>query len=145
MNLQSINLAKLSSIHLSQKERLPEHSGIYFAIDSENKLLYIGSAKNIRTRWRGHHRYHQLKEIDRQNKIKIAWIAWNQEDLIAAENYLIKTYQPFLNRTKMQTIKTIASEKTLIELLERIRLSIVILGIQTSRVNQLNMGKVSSD
>ena len=39
MNLQNINLAKLSAIDLSQKERLPEHSGIYFAIDSENKLL----------------------------------------------------------------------------------------------------------
>ena len=41
----------------SQKSKLPPCPGIYFAIGGARTILYIGSAKNIRSRWRNHNVY----------------------------------------------------------------------------------------
>lgn len=46
-----VNPETLPSIPLAQKSKLPVCPGIYFAIDGEEKVLYIGCSKNINQRW----------------------------------------------------------------------------------------------
>ncbi len=56
-------ILQLSKVTLQTKELLPEISGIYYVIDENNNVWYIGKAKNICKRWRGksHHRIYQLQ------------------------------------------------------------------------------------
>ena len=51
INAQTIDLMNLPSVPLEMKLQLPRTSGIYFAIDSSNKVQYIGKANNLRKRW----------------------------------------------------------------------------------------------
>jgi excinuclease UvrABC nuclease subunit len=55
----------MSSVELDNLNQLPDCSAIYFAIDSQNRILYIGQAVNLLTRWKNHHRIYQLQEINR--------------------------------------------------------------------------------
>ncbi len=68
------DLSKLPSLPLSQRNSLPACPAIYFAVDSKNRVLYVGKAINLVARWKDHHRLEQLKRINRKNPIKIAWL-----------------------------------------------------------------------
>jgi hypothetical protein len=35
-------------------ERAPQMSGIYFVVDGNDRVVYVGSAVDIQQRWRGH-------------------------------------------------------------------------------------------
>ena len=67
-NSEILNLSKVS---LETKELLPEYSGIYYVVDENNLVWYIGKAKNIRKRWKGkaHHRIYQLQQLNHANNI----------------------------------------------------------------------------
>jgi len=41
-------------------EKIPRTSGLYYFYDKDDKLLYIGRAKNLRGRTSEHHYYHLL-------------------------------------------------------------------------------------
>lgn len=56
-NIENFNLSELPSVELLEKEKLPTTAGIYFVVDSNNQLWYIGQAQNIKNRWATHHRY----------------------------------------------------------------------------------------
>jgi len=71
---------------------LPTIPGIYFAIDSQGVVQYIGRSNNIRQRWSQHHRNRQLKQI---GGVKIAWIEVSDETLLPAiEEALIDWFDP---------------------------------------------------
>lgn len=82
---------------LHQREQLPSTSGIYF-ITKQNRLLYIGKAINLRSRWTGtgHHRYKQLatKGLD---KIIISYILAPVTELDRLERQYIQALKPLLN------------------------------------------------
>ena len=99
-----LDLSKLPSVPLSQKANLDRCSSIYFALDSNNNVLYVGRAINLLFRWRDHHRFEQLSEINRTNPIRIAWWECNPEQLKQAEEHFIKVYKPRLNNTIVSTI-----------------------------------------
>ena len=105
-------------------------------IDSSNMVIYIGKAQNILNRWKTHHRRRQIEEHHQHTQVKIAWLAWNVEDLEIAEKYFINYYHPEFNGTTVQSIKNIPSELTLKKLLGEIRLLVVATGIQND-FNQL--------
>lgn len=94
-----LDLSRLPSVPLSQKANLDRHSAIYFALDSNNKVWYVGRAINLFIRWRKHHRFAQLCEINRTNPVRLAWWECNPEQLKQAEDRLIKVYKPVLNNT----------------------------------------------
>lgn len=53
----SFQLDKLPYVEFLKKDQLPETAGIYFAVDKDYKVWYIGKARNLKNRWFGHHRY----------------------------------------------------------------------------------------
>lgn len=66
------DLSMLPFLSLSQKNSLPACPAVYFAVDSKNRVLYVGQATNLLARWKNHHRLEQLNRINRINPIKIA-------------------------------------------------------------------------
>lgn len=101
-----LDLSKLPSVPLSQKADLDRCSAIYFALDSNHNVLYVGKAINLVFRWKDHHRFEQLSEINRTNSIRLAW--WectpDAQVLTQAENHFIKVYKPLLNNSIVPTI-----------------------------------------
>jgi hypothetical protein len=67
---RSLDPLQLPSVSLTQRNHLPACSAIYFALDSSNRVLYVGKAKNLASRWKNHHRLHKLKEIN-QNPLYV--------------------------------------------------------------------------
>lgn len=124
------DLSKLPSLFLSQKNSLPECPAIYFAVDSKNRVLYVGKAINLLARWKNHHRQEKLNRINRKNKIKIAWLNYPNDLALLAntETYFIEFYQPLLNRTPVP-VKTITPTKTVLQqtLRKLVNLEVVVL------------------
>jgi predicted GIY-YIG superfamily endonuclease len=58
-NLQEVDPWTLPSVPFNEKSKLPEESGIYFCI-RDRGILYIGMSKDIKNRWKQHHRHEEL-------------------------------------------------------------------------------------
>ena len=54
--------SSIPSLHLTERSKLPTQPGIYFVYTPDHKLLYIGKADNLRTRWNSHHKYQYFIE-----------------------------------------------------------------------------------
>lgn len=132
------DLSKLPSVHLSQLDSLPDCPAVYFAIDSENRVLYVGKAINLLARWKDHHRFEQLNKIDRKNSIKLAWmVCANEPELLAkTEIYFIEFYQPLLNKTPVPAKKITPSEIVLQKTLSKLSKYVVILGFDASPASE---------
>lgn len=105
INPCQFDCSALPSIPLEWKTSLPKCAGIYFALDENEKVLYIGRSKNINQRWSsvGHHRYAQLSSIP---NIRIAWLEVNDASLLPdIEAALIEWFSPVLNRLVTTTQK----------------------------------------
>ncbi len=74
-----------------------------FAIDSQNKILYIGQAVSLLNRWKNHHRIYQLQEINQDYPVRITWQVGNNEELNEIELYLTKHFPLLLNRTEVKS------------------------------------------
>lgn len=92
-----INLNSLPSVALAEKHLLPDFAAIYFVIDIDGNIQYIGQAKNTRKRWLGHHRTPQLELM---NGVRIAFLTVNDTDLLnSIEQACIEFFTPALNST----------------------------------------------
>lgn len=90
----TINISDLPSLPLEQKKSLPKYGGIYFVINSDDEILYIGRSSNLRSRWQNHHRHHQFEK----NTSRIAWLEVSDTSLLAdIESALISWFHPQLN------------------------------------------------
>ena len=127
----------LPSIRLSEIKKLPSCAAIYFAIDSEGRVLYVGQATNLAARWKNHHREFQLGEMDKSCPVRIAWQTWNEEDLNEAEKYFIQTFHPLLNGTEVKAPSTIPSEFILRDFLKIFSRRLIIIGIQARSNREL--------
>ena len=130
-DLEILNLPKVS---LETKELLPEYSGIYYVVD-ENKLVwYVGKAKNIRKRWQGksHHRIYQLKQLRHKN-FNIYYEKVNSSQLVLREKQQIEKYSPHLNNSPVKTKKVRPTETLLRETIAKIRDFAFILGVEPPR------------
>ena len=65
-------ILNLNKVELNNKNLLPEYLGIYYVVDADKVVWYIGRSVSLWKRWNGeqpHHRYHQLIAISKsQNK-----------------------------------------------------------------------------
>lgn len=96
MEGESIKIFDLPSLLLSQKSILPACPSIYFVL-AERSVLYIGRASNLLSRWKKHHRYAELQQLD---NLRIAWMEVSDSQMLPAiETALIKQFKPKLNRT----------------------------------------------
>jgi excinuclease UvrABC nuclease subunit len=98
----------LPKVSLETKELLPEYSGIYYVVDENKIVWYVGKAQNIRKRWQGksHHRIYQLKQIKHKYfDIHYENISLSQLDL--REKQQIAKHSPYLNNSPVKSKKFI--------------------------------------
>ncbi len=112
--LADIHILNLSKVSLETKELLPEYSSIYYVIDENKTVWYIGKANNIRKRWQGkaHHRIDQL-EIQKQKYFSIYYEQVNYSKLDKIEKQQIKKYTPHLNNSPIKNQKLLPTETLL--------------------------------
>ena len=59
----------IPSLHITERAKLPPKPGIYFVYTPDHKILYVGKADNLRTRWNSHHRYQYFIETSMESRI----------------------------------------------------------------------------
>lgn len=95
MLVTDINPLTLPSVSLEERSQLPTTPCIYFAIDSQGIIQYIGRSVNPCQRWVRHHRLQQLEQMD---SVRLAWLEVSEPILLPAiESALIEYFEPFLN------------------------------------------------
>ena len=121
--IDNFNLNELPSVELLDKEKLPTTAGIYFAVDGNNQIWYIGKAQNIKNRWANHHRYDQLTKINKKNLIKLKWYECeNNEDVLTKlENYFINITVKIPEGDSYRSISAPISASTHAELEQRLK------------------------
>jgi predicted GIY-YIG superfamily endonuclease len=99
----NLNLSELPSVYLLEKDKLPNDAAIYFVSDSQGQVLYVGRTVNLVKRWREHHRFNQLKRLNRKSCISISWLTCSNDinTLSNLENEFINLYKPPLNWSKV--------------------------------------------
>jgi hypothetical protein len=94
--IPSFSIKKLGRVLLGDHQNLPDSPGIYFAIDSANRVWYVGiSTSSLRER----HAKHEKLEDFKTNKVQhIAYFVWTDEqDLHEWELGYIQKFDPPLN------------------------------------------------
>ena len=84
----------LLALPLEERNNLPTTPAVYL-VYQEDKLLYIGKTKNLKSRWLGHHRLVQFVEAG--SGVYIAWFPCDEEQLEAMEDAFIELLDPELN------------------------------------------------
>src|SRR5438309_11504152 len=82
--------------------QLPTQPGVYLYKDEGGKVLYVGKAKNLRSRVRSYFNEDRLAEAKTGTLISEARdidyiLVDNEKEALALENNLIKQYQPRYN------------------------------------------------
>lgn len=93
------NIRTLPSVALEDRSELPNTPCIYFAIDSNNVVQYIGQTANANKRWKsnGHHKYEKLSQL---LSVRIAYLETDIDLLNDIEKALIEYFDPPLNGRK---------------------------------------------
>lgn len=130
MNLE-LDFARLPCVCLTQRDRLPSCAAIYFAIDRGDRILYIGQAINLHSRWQGHHRLDQLLRIHKRTPVRLHWLDCSDRvsELDAIESFYIRHYHPLLNRTQVPAKKIVPAEAALQSTLLKIAKYSIIFGM----------------
>ncbi|MEB3182551.1 MAG: GIY-YIG nuclease family protein [Nostocaceae cyanobacterium] len=118
MSLEDIKLSTLPSVYLLEKDALPNCAAIYFVTDSKGQVIYIGRTVNLVERWKDHHRFKQLKRLNRKDRISISWMACSKDinTLSNLENEFIQLYKPPLNWSKVVSpIRKITPSETALQ------------------------------
>ena len=92
----------MNSFDKDRLKQIPKKPGVYFFKDTSSNILYIGKAKELRTRVRSYfqkNRHQSAKNISMIKKIRdVDWIVVSSEvEALLTEANLIKKYQPFYN------------------------------------------------
>ncbi|AUB43631.1 Excinuclease UvrABC, nuclease subunit (plasmid) [Nostoc flagelliforme CCNUN1] len=97
INPATINPLALPSVSLHQRSQLPSQPCIYFAIDLDGQIQYIGRSINPKARWALHHKYSELHEI---GGIRLSYLHIDDVSLLSQiEAALIAWFNPPLNQT----------------------------------------------
>lgn len=94
INPEDINLSALPWLPLDELITFPRKPAIYFAIDSANRVQYIGKSIDPRKRWGQHHRFEELNSI---GFIKVAFLFIDIDSLKDTELALIRRFKPPFN------------------------------------------------
>ena len=84
--------------------KIPNYTlGVYYFIDANDNILYIGKSKNIKTRIQQHIKYGRKRLINKFSKLKLKILRTELEALLF-ESQEIKEYLPIFNR-RLRKIK----------------------------------------
>lgn len=93
---EDISLETLPWLSLDSLKHLPSIPALYFLVDAENCILYIGRSQSLRQRWQAHHVLHKV--IDRATSLRLLWYqVETPEILIALEKACLDRWKPVLN------------------------------------------------
>lgn len=95
INPSEIDLSTLPSVALEAKSAFPQQPAVYFAIDNQSVIQYIGRAANLHRRWLHHHRCDQLSRMD---SVRVAYLISDADSLPEIEKSMIEWFSPRLNR-----------------------------------------------
>ena len=126
-----LDFTTLPTLSLQERDRLPTCPAIYFALDSSDRVLYVGKATNLQSRWRDHHRFDQLNRTHKRTAVRLAWFdcsSWIAQ-LSAMETFYIDRYKPLLNGTQVPAKKIIPAEIALQDSLRKLAPHLIIFGI----------------
>lgn len=91
--INEIEIARLPTLPLAERESLPECAAVYFAVAPGGQVLYVGQTVCLLARWRAHHRIDQLAD-----STSIAWLVVDDVAALAdMERQLIRRFRPSLN------------------------------------------------
>lgn len=97
INPIEVNPLTLPSVSLEERMKLPCIPCVYFAIDSQGQIQYIGRSTNPRRRFQAHNKGFELgKMLD----VRIAYLETDIDLLSEIEQALINWFQPPLNKLK---------------------------------------------
>lgn len=103
-------------IPFSERDKLPKHPGIY-TIWHKGKLLYVGKAVNLRSRWKNHHRTEQLlmffDDLEMRYMIYPAKYCGTKGTLDLHEYMFIDLFRPMLNSTRAYNLPAPPDDATL--------------------------------
>ena len=68
---KELDISTLPWLPLEAKSAFPRQPAIYFAMDSNDVIQYIGRSINPKQRWVNHHKYNDLQKI---GEIKIVYL-----------------------------------------------------------------------
>lgn len=133
-------ILQLPHISIKNRELLPGYSGIYYVLDEQFIVWYVGQAKNLRSRWAGdsHHRLYQLQK-QRKKQFTIYYELVAESYLDAIERQRIEEYNPQLNGTKVKTKKLHPTETLLRETLTILAPYSFVLGVEPPRKQDLKL------
>lgn len=95
INPKTLDINTLPYVPLESRSCLPNKPSIYFAVDGENTIQYIGKSFNLRTRWANHSK---IKELNSIGNIRIFYLILYTELIEITESSLIEYFKPPLNR-----------------------------------------------
>lgn len=120
IDIEAINIQSLPSLFVLKRDELPEVSSVYFVVNQDNDVEYIGRTKNLRKRWKAHH---LLNLLGKDNSLRIAWLKVDNQSLLSEiEKTLIKRFNPNFNRVVKEVkevrvdCRYLLKEETLMEL-----------------------------
>ena len=70
--------SSIPSLHITERAKLPSTPGVYFVYTPDHKLLYLGKADNLRTRWNSHHKYQYF--IESSMECRIGYFSFDSVD-----------------------------------------------------------------
>ena len=93
---QSIPLLALPFVPFNERKRLPRLTAIYFVLNADGTVLYVGQSINLALRWAAHHRTDKL--INHQ-ATRIAWLVMEDPAMLnVVESACIAYFEPLCNR-----------------------------------------------
>jgi excinuclease UvrABC nuclease subunit len=95
LDVQTIPILTLPSVPFTDRRGLPKCAAIYFVLNDQGAVLYIGSSIELAKRWYGHHRIAVLMTHD---AARIAWLVIdNVTALRKVEAACIAYFEPVCN------------------------------------------------
>ncbi|MCS6942350.1 MAG: GIY-YIG nuclease family protein [Geminocystis sp.] len=126
----------LPRVELKQRDLLPPRPGIYYVVDGEKVVWYIGKAKNLKKRWQGksHHRIYQLM-TQKKKEFIIYYQLVGEGDLDEWERKAIAKYNPTLNDGEAKRKRIRPSESLLRETIISLGDYLVVIGRESPRIH----------
>lgn len=106
--------SSLPSVKITERTKLPESAGIYFVYTDTHKLLHIGKADNLKTRWNSHHKYQSFIEACVNSRIGYFVVDDLDELEKIVEDFALESVQTtnrsFVTYDKLQLVEQKLSE-----------------------------------
>lgn len=106
MGVDEIMTRRVDKIKEYVLKKLPEECGVYYFLDKEGKIIYVGKSTNMYNRAISHFNSHEKKSRKMQNELYNVQHVLTGSELIALlfEAEEIKKHKPFYNRARKASI-----------------------------------------